>query len=279
MGWHYSARQTQLHSRWIRSILPLYPLEDDAHAHPALCAIWESTLAVGRRIFPGATEDPVPLSGKWKVTWTIKSPSASKATKPPAKPRRKYLSGAGDEAAMEEISLPGRWARSTEGLGEVVFLRHFELPDTLTGQDLTLNLGKINARDEVFVSGVKVGGVGSDVKNFWVVPRKYTVPAKVVKAGDNLVVVRLRAENAGWDFPSAPAPRDIGPANPKDTRDSIILTTGRILYSATIRIGISAGRFYTGKREIFREPSKTENLRFPLRDRLDAGRLGRSAFM
>jgi beta-galactosidase len=30
-------------------------------------------------------------------------------------------------------------------------------------------------------------------------------------------VVRLRAERTGWDFASAPAPRDIGPAHPKDT--------------------------------------------------------------
>lgn len=175
------------------------------------------TLVADRRIFPGATEDPIPLSGKWKVVWTTKSPTASKTNESATETARKYLSGSGDEAAMEEVSVPGVWARAKEGFGEVVFLRHFELPETLAGQDLKLSLGKINARDEVYINGTKVGGIGSEVKNFWVKPRDYTIPAKLLKVGDNLVAVRLRAEHAGWDFASAPAPRDIGPANPKDT--------------------------------------------------------------
>jgi beta-galactosidase len=175
------------------------------------------TLVADRRIFPGATEDPISLSGKWKAAWTSKSPSASKTHETASEAAQKYLGGSGDEAAMEEVSIPGKWSGAADGLGEVVFLRHFDLPETLAGQDLKLNLGKINARDEVFINGVKVGGVGAEVKNFWVIPRSYTIPAKVLKTGDNLIVVRLRAEHKGWDFASAPAPRDIGPANPKDT--------------------------------------------------------------
>jgi len=53
----------------------------------------------------------------------------------------------------------------------------------------SLELGPIDDRDETFINGTLVGGHRDDGQ--WNTPRKYAVPAGVLKAGENMIAVRV----------------------------------------------------------------------------------------
>ncbi|MDD3154835.1 MAG: sialate O-acetylesterase [Victivallaceae bacterium] len=72
------------------------------------------------------------------------------------------------------------------------WVRHvLTLPDSWAGKDITLKLGAFDDYDETFFNGEKVGRTGSETKNFWSAPRNYKVPGKFVKAGKNVLAVRI----------------------------------------------------------------------------------------
>jgi hypothetical protein len=83
--------------------------------------------------------------------------------------------------------LPGkgwRWYRLT-----------FDLPETLNGKNLLLDLGKISVYDEIFLNGEKVGQYGNRppyfLPNASHVDRKYPIESKHFKPGKNVLVVRV----------------------------------------------------------------------------------------
>ena len=73
--------------------------------------------------------------------------------------------------------------------GSVWFRRKFDLPDTLAGKKARLFLGTLVDRDEVFVNGVKVGGI-----EYQYPPRKYDIPEGLTRDKDNVIVIRLCVE-------------------------------------------------------------------------------------
>jgi sialate O-acetylesterase len=69
----------------------------------------------------------------------------------------------------------------------IVWLRHtFELPEGWTGQTLKLQLGPIDDVDTTFINGTKVGQM-----NRYDLNRVYSVPANVIKAGANVISIRV----------------------------------------------------------------------------------------
>ena len=84
--------------------------------------------------------------------------------------------------------LPGYWAdQGVKGLNGVVWFRKVvDVPASMTGKAAKLFLGRIVDADETYVNGVKVGNT-----TYQYPPRRYNVPAGLLKAGKNLIVVRL----------------------------------------------------------------------------------------
>lgn len=74
-------------------------------------------------------------------------------------------------------------------IGAVWFRKSFDLPDELAGKPARLFLGTLVDRDEVFVNGVKVGGI-----EYQYPPRKYDIPEGLTKKEGNSVVIRLCVE-------------------------------------------------------------------------------------
>jgi sialate O-acetylesterase len=102
------------------------------------------------------------------------------------------------DADWGAAKLPGVWEQS--GLpdldmidGAVWYRKTIDVPASLAGQAATLTLGSIDDWDTTFINGVKVGSTGAETPNFWQHPRKYTIPAGVLKAGKNVIAVRV------WD--------------------------------------------------------------------------------
>ena len=93
-----------------------------------------------------------------------------------------------DASGWKLMELPVFWEKA--GLpdfdGVVWFRRMFDLPASWAGGDLELHLGAIDDDDTTWVNGVQVGAtIGYDI------PRVYRVPAALLKAGANVIAVRV----------------------------------------------------------------------------------------
>ncbi|MEZ0298267.1 MAG: beta-galactosidase [Candidatus Methylacidiphilales bacterium] len=143
--------------------------------------------------------DKISVAGNWKAVWTTKLPPESRGLSdsgPSTAALQRIKSGAA-ESGMEELELPGRWKRMSEGRGEVVLLRHFTCPDNMVGKEMSLNLGPINGFDTVYINGESIGSTGAGKRNYWTVPRVYRIPGTLLKSGDNVIAVRLFDDHGG----------------------------------------------------------------------------------
>ncbi|MBI2298823.1 MAG: hypothetical protein HYU66_07730 [Armatimonadetes bacterium] len=93
-----------------------------------------------------------------------------------------------DDVAWKTMPLPNAWENAGlpgfEGL--VWFRKSVDLPADWAGQDLVLHLGPVDDRDTTYFNGTPVGGLDE-----WNLPRDYRVPGSLVKAGRNVIAVRV----------------------------------------------------------------------------------------
>ena len=84
--------------------------------------------------------------------------------------------------------LPGYWAdQGVKGLNGVVWFRkEIQVPARMAGKPAKLFMGRIVDADETYVNGVKVGNI-----TYQYPPRRYKIPAGLLKAGNNLIVARI----------------------------------------------------------------------------------------
>ena len=124
-----------------------------------------------------------------------------------------------DDAAWQPLTLPAHWSSHLSGDFTQKFgwyRRRFIVPAALRGRDILLLLGKVDDADETFVNGVKVGGLGSFPPHYetaWETPRRYLVPAKLLK-GDGTDLVAVRDYNGQSDagiYEAATPPIRSGP--------------------------------------------------------------------
>ena len=95
-------------------------------------------------------------------------------------------------ADWPELNQPASWG-DEGGLGAldgiVWFRKTVDIPAAWAGQALELSLGPINDKDIAWFNGTEVGRI--EAQNMGKEPRVYPVPANVVKAGPNEIVVRI----------------------------------------------------------------------------------------
>ena len=91
------------------------------------------------------------------------------------------------------INIPGFW--EDQGLkdlnGIVWFRREFDIPQSWIGKAIKLYMGRIIDADEMYVNGKKIGNI-----TYQYPPRRYEIPADLLKAGKNTFVIRV-TNNAG----------------------------------------------------------------------------------
>jgi sialate O-acetylesterase len=88
----------------------------------------------------------------------------------------------------DTMMVPGYWADTKLGFvnGSVWFRKKVDIPSSMAGKPAELILGRIIDGDSTFVNGVFVGTVGYQYP-----PRRYDIPAGLLKAGENTIVVRV----------------------------------------------------------------------------------------
>lgn len=93
-----------------------------------------------------------------------------------------------DVSRWREMDVPGSWGFPSMPpvQGAVWFRKDVAVPEQLTGRPVKLMLGRIVDRDSVYVNGIFVGTTGYQYP-----PRRYEIPAGVLKPGKNTLVVRV----------------------------------------------------------------------------------------
>ncbi|MFA6568934.1 MAG: sialate O-acetylesterase, partial [Victivallales bacterium] len=96
-------------------------------------------------------------------------------------------------ANWKEMSLPTSWqAAGHVHSGIFWFRREVDVPANWAGQDLTLGIGPTDKSDVTYFNGVQVGSITMEQRpDAWNTPRIYTVPGNLVKAGRNIIAVRV----------------------------------------------------------------------------------------
>lgn len=122
----------------------------------------------------------------------------------------KYAAADFDDSSWKTMKVPGNW--SGNGLpknaqGMVWIRKTIDLPASMAGKDLLLRLGMVSSVDTAWFNGQQVGETGSIAKRDWNrsrVVREYRVPAKLVKAGKNVIALRVSSLRYGGGLLSSP---------------------------------------------------------------------------
>jgi beta-galactosidase len=155
-----------------------------------------TSFAVDRRVFHSTDLWTVDLGGAWqmKVTMTL-PPAGSDATAhcdPGITPAAQAL--VGQNVPVEgwiAVTLPRMLPFFRDNDGEAVFRKEIDIPAHKAGQDMVLALGALDDFDNTYFNGVEVGHMDIRTAKWRQTPRNYVVPASLVKAGKNIIAVRL----------------------------------------------------------------------------------------
>lgn len=98
-----------------------------------------------------------------------------------------------DDQSWETMQLPGAWQiRGHNYSGVFWFRRTIEVPAAWAGRDLALGIGAIDKTDVTWFNGEQVGATGAGFETqHWNTPRQYRIPGRLVKAGRNVIAVRV----------------------------------------------------------------------------------------
>ncbi len=111
-----------------------------------------------------------------------------------------WASEACDEKLWQKIVLPAYWTQHVPKVGPFWFRKTVTIPPAWRGQEPALGLGPIVDFDNTYFNGQRVGGIGPECRGAWDMPRRYTIPAAMVKPGKNVIAVRAFAHNVNGGF-------------------------------------------------------------------------------
>lgn len=103
-----------------------------------------------------------------------------------------------NDSGWETASQPLLWNKidELEEFDGIVWMRRVvEVPASLAGKDLKLELGAIDDEDITYWNGTRVG-----MTSGWMAGRTYTIPGKLVKAGKNVLTVRVNDTGGDGGF-------------------------------------------------------------------------------
>lgn len=101
-----------------------------------------------------------------------------------------------DDSDWATMNMPGTWRENGLDVRGTVWMRKdFTIPDEMVGRHAKLSMGTLVHNDQVYVNGVFVGTTGYEYP-----PRRYQIPAGVLRKGKNTIAVRLNAPAGNGEF-------------------------------------------------------------------------------
>lgn len=126
----------------------------------------------------------------------LKTITALQGPLPASGEEEQYKNASYADSGWAHMKLPGLWEQAGLGLndldGIVWFRKTIEVAEEDAGKPAVLELGKIDDADETYINGVKVGATKGYSE-----ARHYTIPAGVLKAGKNVIAVRVEDVSGG----------------------------------------------------------------------------------
>ncbi len=198
---------------------------------------WRSTRAVAQllanlgasfpadsRIFHPLDTTALDLDGEWQMQVTLRlPPAASDATAHPdpgvTPAAQKLVGETVPSAGWAPVMLPQMLPFFKDNDGEAVFRKEITVPASAAGKDMILALGALDDFDNTYFNGVEIGYTDIKTPRWWLAPRNYVVPGRLVKAGRNVIAVRLFDRfndggfvgNGGLPMSLRPKPEVVGP--------------------------------------------------------------------
>ena len=106
--------------------------------------------------------------------------------------RRGFAKVGGGGGGWAKMELPQLWENAGLAIdGAVWFRRELTLPAGWGGRELVLSLGALDDFDVTYLNGEQIGATGAETREYYAAPRHYAVPGRLVKAGRNLIAVRV----------------------------------------------------------------------------------------
>ncbi len=136
------------------------------------------------------------------------------------------------------MDLPRNWQSAGHlHSGIFWFRRVVDVPAAWAGKELTLSLGALDKSDVSYFNGVQVGSITMEQRqDAWCTPRIYTVPGKLVKAGRNVIAVRVFSNIYHGGFIGTPSQMRLLPA--KDAAAKPISLSGPWEYALEANFGL-----------------------------------------
>lgn len=101
-----------------------------------------------------------------------------------------------DDSDWATMTVPGYWRENGADIRGTVWCRKtFDVPASMAGRHARLYMGTMVDSDSVFVNGTFVG-----FTSYTYPPRKYDIPAGVLREGKNVIAVRLTANGGDGGF-------------------------------------------------------------------------------
>ena len=106
-----------------------------------------------------------------------------------------------DASQWDSITLPLSWEDSGMGTydGVMWYQKVIDLPEDWAGKEAVINMGPIDDQDTTWINGIKIGN-----KSVWTDQRTYQIPTTVLKAGRNVIAVRVLDTGGGGGFRGKP---------------------------------------------------------------------------
>jgi sialate O-acetylesterase len=122
----------------------------------------------------------------WEQKYNVTPPPMSEAA-------RGWADPALDTASWKTVTLPALWSQLGVATGGVFWLRKdVTLPGSAAGKPFVLDVNRIEEQyDTTFFNGVEIGRNSDEAPDFYNVKRVYRVPGELVKAGRNVIAVRV----------------------------------------------------------------------------------------
>jgi sialate O-acetylesterase len=121
--------------------------------------------------------------------------------------------------------LPGYWEdQGVKGLNGILWFRkEIEVPASMTGKPAKLFIGRIIDADQTYVNGVPVGAI-----TYQYPPRRYDLPAGLLKTGRNVIVVRVTSTTGKGGFVPDKPYRLVGGNETIDLRGEWLYQIGQV---------------------------------------------------
>jgi beta-galactosidase len=155
----------------------------------------------------------MPMAGAWQAAVTVDLPAAANPgdLKDPGISTAAKALLDGSRPITTTMQVPGGVPGLIQRDGEAVMRRVINVPASWAGKDLRLELGRVDDFDITFWNGEKIGSIGPENPAAYNADRNYIVPGRLVKAGRNVIAVRVWDHFGGGGFNSLAADMTLRP--------------------------------------------------------------------